>query len=246
MPHGSPASSYRLGTVKICGTTSVVDRDLAADASADYFGVLVDVGYSPRSLTLDQAKPLFESPPIPGVVLLFDPSGSRVQAVVEQLDPFAVQLIGRETPESLASLKTVLECQIWKSLHMPARGLGSIDVESMGILAEEYEDSGADVILFSTVDSSSGTTRFGTGLVGDWGLIRGLVDGRTVPTFLGGGLNADNVISALQLVKPNGIEVCSGVESSAGKKDPQKLAKLFEVLAPLRAEKPEHGATPDT
>lgn len=238
MPHSSPADSYRLGAVKICGTTSLTDRDLAADAGADYFGVLVDVRYAPRSLALNQAKLLFELPPIPGIALLLDPSPGQVQAVVQRLNPFAVQLLGHETPEFVASLKSSLECQVWKSLHVPARSRGSIDMESMRMLAEEYEDSGADVILFSTVDASGGMTRFGTGMVGDWGLIRGLVNDRIVPAFLGGGLNPDNVVTALQTVKPNGIEVCSGVESSVGRKDPQKLARLFEALAPLRAGKP--------
>ena len=98
MPHNSPADSYRLEAVKICGTTSLADRDLAADAGADYFGALVDVGYSPRSLTLENAKQLFEAPPIPGVVLLFNAGESRVRAVVEQLNPFAVQLLGHEPP----------------------------------------------------------------------------------------------------------------------------------------------------
>ncbi|MCX6376345.1 MAG: hypothetical protein NTU88_10000, partial [Armatimonadetes bacterium] len=125
MPHSSPADSYRLGAVKICGITSLADRDLAADAGADFFGVLVDVGYSVRSLSLDQAKPLFESPPVPGIVSLFNPSPSRVQEIVELLNPFAVQLLGHESPEFLVSLKSALECEVWKSLHVPARNRGT-------------------------------------------------------------------------------------------------------------------------
>jgi len=238
MPHSSPADLYRLDTVKICGTTSLTDRDLAADAGADCFGALVDVGYSPRSLTLEQAEPLFESPPVPGVVLLLDPSESRVQAVVQDLNPFAVQLLGHEPPELVASLKSVLECQVWKSLQVPAKGRGSIDLEAMSTLAQEYEDSGAEAILFTTVDTSGGTTKFGTGMAADWGVIRSLVSDRAVASFLGGGVNPGNVISALQAVKPNGIDVCTGVECAPGRKDPEKLAALFETLAPLRAEKP--------
>lgn len=238
MPHSSPADSYRLGAVKICGITSLADRDLAADAGADFFGVLADVGYSARSLSLDQAKPLFESPPVPGIVSLFNPSPSRVQEVVELLNPFAVQLLGHESPEFLVSLKSALECEVWKSLHVPARNRGTIDVEAMKALAEEYEDAGADSILFTTVDSSGGATRFSTGMIADWGLIRGLVAGRTVPAYLAGGLDAGNVILALQAVKPEGVDVSSGVESSPGRKDPQKLAQFFEAIAPLRPEKP--------
>ncbi|MCL6628138.1 MAG: phosphoribosylanthranilate isomerase [Armatimonadetes bacterium] len=236
MPHRTPASSYRLEAVKICGMTNVEDRDLAADAGADYFGVLVDVTYSPRTLTLDKAKPLFESPPIPGVVLLFNANLGRVQAVVDTLKPFAVQLLGHEPPELIASLKSSLDCQVWKSLHVPPRGHGEIDVEEMKTLAEEYEDSGVDVLLFGTVDASGNKTKFGgTGLVSDWTVIRGLVTPRIVPSFLAGGLSSNNISAAIQSVKPYGIDICTSVESSPGKKDCKKLAELFEVLSAFRS-----------
>jgi phosphoribosylanthranilate isomerase len=235
MPHRSPASPYRLEAVKICGMTNIEDRDLAANAGADYFGVLVDVTYSPRSLTLDKAKPLFESPPIPGVVLLFNPNPDKVKLVADKLKPFAVQLLGHEPPELVASLKNTLDCQVWKSLHVPPRGHGEIDVEELKTAAEEYEDSGVDVILFGTVDASGNKTKLGgTGMVSDWTVIRGLIAPRMVPSFLAGGLNPTNVGAALQSVKPYGIDVCTSVESSPGKKDSSKLAELFRALAPFR------------
>lgn len=234
MPHSSGADLYRLEAVKICGTTCIEDRDLAADVGADSFGVLVDVGYSTRSLMLEQATPLFESPPIPGIALLFNPSASRVWTVVQQLKPFAIQLLGHEMPDFIASLKSELGCQIWKSLHVPARNHGSIDIEAMKALAEEYEDSGVDAICFTTVDATSGMAKFGTGLVGDWSVIRGLANGRAVPAYLGGGIDPSNVVAAIQSVRPNGIDVCSGVEASRGKKDPEKLKALFQALAPFR------------
>lgn len=236
MPHSSPARPYRLETVKICGVTTVEDRGLVADAGADYFGVLVDVGYSPRSLSLDQAKPLFGSPPIPGVVSLADPSMSRVMTVVAQLEPFAVQLLGKESPDFVASLKSELGCHVWKSLHVPAKNHGVIDIVSMKDLAEEYEDSGADAIMLTTVDSSNGTAKYGTGKAADWGLIRALAVSRAVPVMLGGGLHTDNILSALQTVRPAGVDVCSGVESSPGRKDPARLRAFFDALASVRAD----------
>jgi phosphoribosylanthranilate isomerase len=233
MPQSSTTGPYRLEAVKICGLTGAADRDLVANAGADYFGALVDVGFSPRSITLEQAMPLFDSPPIPGVVLFSNASLDRVKAIVEQLKPFAVQLLGHEQPELIASLKSALDCQVWKSLHVPPRNHGEIDLESVEMLAEEYEDSGVDVLLFTTVDYS-GATRFGTGMVGDWSTIRDLMRPRVVPGFLAGGLNPGNVASALQAVKPNGIDVCTGVESSPGKIDPQRLKEFFEALTTIR------------
>ena len=235
MPHNSSAVPYRLESVKICGTTNLTDRDLVADSGADYFGVLVDVGFSPRSITLEKAKPLFDSPPIPGIALIFDINPRSVEAVINELNPFAVQLIGNESPETLASLNSMLSCQVWKSLYVPPKGRGDIDIDEMETLIEDYEDSGADVLSVGTMDISVGATQFGgTGMISDWGVIRVLMKAMSVPGFLAGGLNSDNVVSAVQVVRPKGIDICTGVESSIGKKDPAKLARLFESLAPLR------------
>lgn len=237
MPHNSSAAQYRLESVKICGITDVADRDLVADSGADYFGVLVDVGFSPRSVSLEKAKAVFDSPPIPGIALIFDVNPKFVEAVINELNPFAVQLMGNESPEAMASLKSMMSCQIWKSLYVPPKGRGDIDIDEMETMIEDFEDSGADVISVGTKDMSVGATQFGgTGLVSDWGVIRILMQAMSVPGFLAGGLNPDNVASAVHMVRPNGIDLCSGVESSTGKKDPAKLAKLFEALAPLRGD----------
>lgn len=236
MPHVSPLGAYQLDFVKICGVTSVEDRDLVAEAGADYFGVLIDVAYSPRSMPVDKARPLFDSSPIPGVALVFNASIDRVRKVVECLNPSAVQLLGNEPPELVAELKSRLDCQVWKTLHLPAKGHGEMDLESMCLLAEDYENSGADVLTIDTVDHTAGKARFGsTGLVANWNTVRAVLNGRSVPRVLAGGINADNAIAAIQAVRPDGLDVCTGVESAVGKKDPEKLARLFEVLSPYRA-----------
>lgn len=230
MPHDSHAAAYRLDSVKVCGITSVSDRDLVADAGASYFGVLIDVGSSPRTVTLQQAKKLFDSPPIPGVAVLFNAGMDQVRTVAKQLQPFAVQLTGKEKPEVVAALKSELSCEVWKSLYVPPKGRADIDLESLRLLGEEYEDSGADTILYGTLDTSGGLAS----VAGDWGVMRALMKDMVVPGYLAGGLNSDNVISAIMAVHPQGIDVCTGVESTPGRKDPSKLARFMKVLEPYR------------
>jgi phosphoribosylanthranilate isomerase len=51
---------------------------------------------------------------------------------------------------------------------------------------------------------------------------------RSTPFFLAGGMNSENIAAAVSLVRPNGIDVSSGVESEPGIKDHAKIEKLFE------------------
>ena len=59
--------------------------------------------------------------------------------------------------------------------------------------------------------------------------------------FLAGGIDAANVASALAKVRPAGIDLCSGVEASRGKKDPEKIRRLITAFR-SGAEAIEEGA----
>ena len=69
----------------------------------------------------------------------------------------------------------------------------------------------------------------GTGHTLDWESLQQFRP--SVPWLLAGGLKPDNVPEALKLLKPDGIDLSSGVERSPGDKDLAKVAQLFEVLS---------------
>jgi phosphoribosylanthranilate isomerase len=72
----------------------------------------------------------------------------------------------------------------------------------------------------------SPTTQWGgTGQVFDWARVRGA----TVPVVLAGGLNPSNVARAIESVKPWGVDACSGLESSPGHKDTEKVKAFVEI-----------------
>ena len=217
--------------VKVCGTTSVEDARMAAEAGADFSGVVVEVPYSERSVSIPQAVEIARSTPIPTVALLYNRPTDWVQQAIEKIKPFAIQLLGHEPPDEILRLKRLISCQVWKSLFLPSDCGQNIDGHANTAQVEAYANAGADALLFDTVDFSSGKARFGgTGRAYDWNLARQLIIDSKVPAFLSGGIHSENVGTAIKDVRPYGIDLCSGVESGKGVRDPRKLELLMQQV----------------
>jgi phosphoribosylanthranilate isomerase len=217
--------------VKICGTTSIHDACLAADAGADYSGILVDVVSSERSLTTAQAVEIANDSPIPSVLLLYNRTTSDIQEAVSQIQPFAVQLLGQETPQQVEELKRVVTCQLWKSVYLPAGSPENVDKSAVREQMQAYSEAGADYLLFDSVDISIDPPRFGgTGKTCDWQVAAELIAESPLPVFFAGGIRPENVKDAIEMMTPYGIDLCSGVEATKGVKDQQKLEQLMEQV----------------
>jgi phosphoribosylanthranilate isomerase len=78
------------------------------------------------------------------------------------------------------------------------------------------------------LDAHDPVKRGGTGRTIDWDRAAAIARRRRV--ILSGGLNADNVRTAVETVQPYAIDVSSGVESSPGIKDESKLRALFAAV----------------
>jgi phosphoribosylanthranilate isomerase len=70
-------------------------------------------------------------------------------------------------------------------------------------------------------------TSWGSGVLADWKLICDLLDR---PYILSGGLTPENIGDALRILEPAGVDVCSGVEATPGKKDPEKLLNFLSIV----------------
>jgi len=88
--------------------------------------------------------------------------------------------------------------------------------------AEEFS-SAAGLLLDSFEEDSYG----GTGKSFDWNLIRDNID---LPIILAGGLNKDNVMSAIEKTQPYAIDISSGVEVDKGIKDIGKTKEIIEIV----------------
>ena len=195
------------------------------ESGADYCGILIDVEFSERSLSLDDARKVAAASGTRNVVLLCNPDVAFAEDVAREIHPYAIQLLCQESPALLAEVKTRLTCEVWKSIHLPAvKGQASV---------EAYVDAGADVLLVDTADTSEGFLRMGgTGKVADWDAAARVIAAVSVPVFLAGGISPDNVSLAIETLHPQGIDLCSGVEASRGRKDAEKIGALVRsVLA---------------
>jgi phosphoribosylanthranilate isomerase len=69
----------------------------------------------------------------------------------------------------------------------------------------------------------------GTGRTHDWTISRKIRNAVSVPVYLAGGINANNVLDAAKEVEPFGIDLCSGVREN-GKLNEERLEEFFSVF----------------
>ena len=200
--------------VKVCGITTVEDGLAAARFGADAVG-FVFWPQSPRWVDREKARQISRAlPPLVVRVGVFvDASPDTIARTVEEVGLDVVQLHGRESPEDAA--------------RMPRRVIKAVRVGD-GFAPEDalrYLPHAAGLLLDTKADGMPG----GTGRAFDWSLAREV---RAKAGFLGlaGGLTPENVHVALAAVRPDLVDVSSGVESSPGRKDPDKLRAFIEAV----------------
>jgi len=199
--------------VKICGITDPDDARDAALLGADAIG-LNFYERSPRCIDATRAARIIERlPTFVTAVGVFvnhpDPQGLEDLAV--SLGLHAVQLHGNETPDYCSMIQKV---KVIKAFRVDP----NFRVESL----RAY---GSQVFL---LDSGSGTQFGGTGNVFDWSQAFGANAFGWI--VLAGGLNPENVSEAITTLHPYAVDVSSGVESSPGKKDYEKMRRFIESV----------------
>ena len=188
--------------LKICGITREEDARYVAMCGVDFIGV-IHVESSKRFVTVEQAKNIFAvAKPAKTVLVVRDMELEKLQAIIHDIHPYAVQLHGHESPEYAMSLKDV---KVWKAFNLNTLN----DLQEAVVFPAE----------FIVADSGGGT-----GKPCDWSRAAELA--RRRPVLLAGGITPDNVCKAVAAVHPVGIDVAGGVESVPGIKDHDKIHQL--------------------
>lgn len=188
--------------VKLCGVQSLDDLHAAVDAGADAVGIVM----SPSIRQVDwrtAAMLCTRKQDLVTVGVFYRPSPDLVRRARDDL---GFDLIQAET-ECLIDIDDI---DVLPVVHDGPRIEGDID------RAREQANAGRILV--------EGPGRGGAGSQPDWARVGALGSGHDL--VLAGGLTAENVARAIEIVGPGGVDVSSGIESSPGRKDPS-LMRLF-------------------
>lgn len=212
-----------MALVKICGLTDSAHIRAAAEAGADWVGFVL-YPKSPRNLLgegedgLDEVCSLSEFAQELGllsVILLVDPDEDLFEDVLHEVEPDAIQLHGKETPEQVVRWWRDCAgiCELWRAISVGSEN----DLE-------ELDQWRVDRLLIDAAPPEGSNIPGGNGEAMDWSLLEGFEPG--VPWILAGGLTAENVEAAITATGASAVDVSSGVERERGLKD-EDLIRAF-------------------
>ena len=210
--------------IKVCGIQNANEALGAIEAGANTIGLLLGVPeYIEDKITPEIAKQIVASVP----------EGVRTVMVTHLLDVNEIVEIAEYTGVSAIQvhndLDTVGMKQLQKNLHNIEliKAIHVLDHSAVD-QAKMYEPYSDMILLDTKVKDRIG----GTGQTHDWNISKEIVNELNIPVILAGGLNPENVESAINKVNPYGIDANSGLEHEDGSKDFKKI-RLFAKVGNL-------------
>jgi phosphoribosylanthranilate isomerase len=194
--------------VKICGITNVEDALAAVEFGADALGFNF-YAKSPRHVSPEKAAKILEE--IPPSILRVGVFVNEAETVVKDLSVGLelnyLQFHGDETPAYCEQFAV----PYWKAFRLK-------DGKTIELMKKYKCD-------YYLVDTFMAQAYGGTGVTGNWDLAREAK--KLGKIILAGGLNPENVADAIRTVKPDGVDVASGVEEKPGRKDAAKVERFI-------------------
>ena len=216
--------------VKICGNTNLEDAELAAELGADAVGFVF--APSPRQVMAAQVAAI--TPHLPSHVervgVFHSRDAGQIAAIAQQAGLTAVQLHGGLDEALAQQLAEIFNgsVRIIQTLHWPVDPATESPAAQLAAQIERIAHLHlAGRIL---IDSKVGAATGGTGVPFDWTAARALFAAAPAGEHLivAGGLTPENVAHAIAQLKPWGVDLSSGIESSPGRKDPALLARFIQ------------------
>lgn len=207
--------------VKICCIGSVGEAWAAIAHGAAAVGLVSEMPSGPGVISEKLISEIARVTP-PAVSTFLLTSRQDARRIIEQhryCRTSTIQICDRLEPGSYEELRAALPgVKLVQVIHVT--GQESVK-EALGAASR------ADAILLDSGNQALEIKELGgTGRIHDWALSRRIREKVSVPVFLAGGLNADNVAEAIRQVGPFGVDLCSGVRTN-GHLDEVKLSAFF-------------------
>lgn len=213
---------------KICGNTNLEDAQLAAELGADALGFVF--AESKRRVTATQVAAI--TPHLPANVervgVFYSRDAKEIASIVREAGLNAVQMHGGLDLELAGRLRDLL-----------GEAIGLIQTLHWTVGSDNGAALGRDLRIIASlgttqrvlIDSRVGQAGGGTGVAFDWTAARDVIaeNAGDLKVIVAGGLRPENVGEAIRQLKPWGVDVVSGVEASAGQKDPERLAAFLRI-----------------
>jgi phosphoribosylanthranilate isomerase len=203
----------RQTAIKICGLRDLAIARAALDAGADYLGFVL--APSRRRVSAEEVRSITRELPDSArtVGVFVNEPAATINKLVAECGLGYAQLSGDEPPEVVSAIRAPV---------LKAFRVGG--AEPTGL-----DRCRPDVVAF-VLDGARDGAYGGTGRTCDWTLAAQIAARH--PSFLAGGLTPENVGEAIAHVRPFGVDVSSGVESSEhpGKKDIARIAAFIEAV----------------
>ena len=210
--------------IKIC---CIANEQEAADAisfGASAIGLVGEMPSGPGPISDEEIYAIAQSVPPPIATFLLT-SQQTAQAIIDhhhRTKTNTIQIVDELLERDYATIRHELpHIKLVQVIHV----VGDESVDEAAELAESV-----DAILLDSGNPKLEVKELGgTGRRHDWQLSRKIVETCGKPVFLAGGLNAENVREAIDIVQPFGLDLCSGVRRD-GKLDLAKLASFFAAV----------------
>lgn len=202
--------------IKICGITDLKEIKSVNELKPEYVGFVFTK--SKRQVTIDQCKALIVNldKTIKSVGVFRNNSVNEILEVLNEVKLNAIQLHGNEDIDFINNLKYGIgsNIEIWKGISIKSK-------ETI----QEYIDYPVTVFVVDGANPGSGEAF-------KWSELNR--DGIKAKVLLAGGINEDNALDAIKIVKPNGVDVSSGVEALCEdgqvKKSYEKMKRLIRKV----------------
>lgn len=210
--------------IKICCIADPAEAQLAIAAGASALGLVSAMPSGPGPISDAQIAHIARGVP-PGIATFLLTCRSDAAGIIEQhrhCRTNTLQLVDAVAPDTHARLREALPgIGIVQVIHV-------IDQRSVDEALEIADQ--VDALLLDSGNPAAAIKELGgTGRVHDWSLSRQIVSGSAKPVYLAGGLRPDNVAEAIAVVRPFGLDLCSGVRVN-DRLDAQRLQAFVDAV----------------